>query len=203
MATVHHKPIQPDKPLSDIEILQLIGIERALHELCYAFEMVEISAEEGWGGSSRTRFYLNSIYHYVSSLFLIDTSRKSHRDLPMGGTIVRALHPLAIDRILTPVKAVLQMRFGTNISFGDAILRQRHSYLVHGTFSPGNVEYLVSETRMRDLTQQLLFRDYFWDLFYQIVLLRLRILAIFSNIQINLDDVIIRYLSTVSKLSKD
>lgn len=192
------RPIRPNKNFADIEIIQLMGLERALHELSYAFEMVEKSAEEGWGGSSRTRFYLNSIYHYVSALLLIDTSKKTHLGLPMGGTIIRALHPLGIDKILKPVKAVLDRPLSTNFDFGEAILKRRHSYLVHGTFSPEEIEYLVSDTQMRDLDQQKLFRDYSWDLFYQIVLLRLHVLSMLSSIDAQIKDVISRYVSSVS-----
>jgi hypothetical protein len=187
-------PVVPNRPLSDLETIQLAGIERALHEMAYGFEMVEKSAEEGWGGSSRTRFYLNSLYHYIGSMFLIDTSKKSHRGLHMGGTVVRALHPLGLSDMLAPVNAILSRPFGDKLSFGEAILMQRHSYLVHGTFSPENVEYLVSDTHMRNPVQLLVFRENMWDLFYSTVLLRLRLLAILNSLDMSLEEVVSRYL---------
>ena len=193
-------PLMPDGSPSDIEVLQLVGIERALHEMSYAFEMVEKSAEEGWGGSSKTRFYLNSLYHYISSLFLIDTSKKTHRGLPMGGTIIRALHPLRLSKILEPVNVVLKRTFGEKFTFGEAILMQRHSFLVHGTFSPENVECLVSDTQMRDLSQQLVFREHMWDLFYHVVLLRLRVLSVLTKLNIKFDEIASRYSSSSSKI---
>lgn len=192
-------PVMPNRVLSDLEILQLVGIERALHEMSYGFEMVEKSADEGWGGSSRTRFYLNSLYHYISSLFLIDTSKNTHRGLPMGGTIIKAMNPLGLFQILEPVHGVLQRSLGGKLKFGEAILMQRHSYLVHGDFSPERVEYLVSDTQMRDPTQQFIFREHMWDLFYNIVLFRLRILSILTEMEFEFDEVVSRYLQSVSK----
>lgn len=193
-------PLMPDRSLSDIEILQLVGIERALNEMSYGFEMVEKSAEEGWGGSSSTRYYLNSLYHYISSLFLIDTSKKTHRGLPMGGTIIRALDPIGLSKILEPVSAVLKRTFGKKFTFGEAILMRRHSFLVHGTFSPKNIEYLVGDTQMRDFSQQLAFRKHMWDLFYHVVLLRLRILSVLTKLNIQFDEIVSRYLSNTSKI---
>lgn len=50
---------------SNSEILQLFSIERAVHELEYGFETVEDTSNMIGGGSTPSRFYLNSIYHYI------------------------------------------------------------------------------------------------------------------------------------------
>ena len=78
-------PPHPLNKLQDIEVIQLIAIIGALHELSYACESVNLSANTGWEGSAQTRFYLNSIYHYVSSMFLLDTRSPRQEGFPMGG----------------------------------------------------------------------------------------------------------------------
>ena len=185
------------KSLEDVEILQLFAIEAALHELCYACETLESTAATTWGGSTPTRFYLNSIYHYVSSMFLVDTSSPKQKDLPMGGTVIRAIHPMGLASILDPIKCVLDQPFGQGMTFGDAIVRLRHSYLVHGTFSPRNVEYLVAQTQMREPSQQMRFASMVWDLFLETILLRLRIVAMLTASNISVKDVVLRYLASV------
>jgi hypothetical protein len=178
-------PPEPTKELEDIEVLQLFGIERALQELSFAFEMVEFSSAMLGSGSAQSRFYLNSIYHYLSSMFLIDTSKKTHRNLPMGGTIIRALHPLGLSYLLDRILNLTKEPISGNRTFGDTILLLKHSYLVHGTFSPGNVELLVIVTEMRDPDQRELFFGKMWWIFHEIILLRLKILAIFPPQEIN------------------
>jgi hypothetical protein len=166
--------------ITDLEYLQLMRVQWGVHELCYAFEMVETSAKFTSEGSTSTRFYLNSIYHYVSSLFLVDTSKPSHKGLPMGGTVIRSLHPLGISELLDPIKGVLEEPFGET-TFGDAIVNLRHSDLVHGDFSPARVEYLVRQTSMRNPMQQERFARLMWRLFHRLIVLHLKLLALLSS----------------------
>ena len=185
------------RPLDDVEILQLVALERALHELCYACESVEISAATSWGGSTSTRFSLNGIYHYVASMFLVDTSSPKQKDLPSGGSAVRALHPMGLAPLLDPILVLLSESLTPKITFGDTILRLRHSYLVHGDFSPRRVEYLIAQSEMRSPEQIERFASLIWDLFYRVILLRLRILALFTHNGIKVEPALMRYLRAV------
>lgn len=146
-------PDLPNRDLTDLESLQLIGVERALYELCFCFENLEYASAFTWGGSTPTRFYLNSVYHYVSSMFLIDTSKSSHKNLPMGGTVIRALDSIGLSDLLNPIDKILQKQNGDK-GFGESILLLRHSHLVHGDFSPTRIEYLIDSTQMRNQDQQ-------------------------------------------------
>lgn len=192
-------PQLPTHTLSDKETIQLMGVERALHELCYCCERIEQASVITWGGSSPTRFYLNSVYHYVSSMFLVDTSKKTHKNLPMGGTVIRALAPIGLSNLLEPIDKVLKQPLGKDINFGDAVLRLRHSHLVHGDFSPERFEYLVAQTEMRDPDQQERLAALVWDLFYQLLLLDLRLLSLFTAINVNFTEIVIRYLLNVRR----
>ena len=190
-------PIIPGKSLEDNEILQLTGIEYALHELCYCCERLDEASFLTWGGSSPTRFYLNGIYHYVSSMFLIDTSKETHRNLLMGGTVIRAIHPMGLSILLDPINEILQRDFGDTNSFGDSILKLRHSQLVHGDFSPNKYEYLVTDTHMRDPQQKEIFAQFVWDLFHELLLFDLNILALLTRLDPNMGDIITRYLKDI------
>jgi hypothetical protein len=192
------EPIVPNRVLSDRGILQIVGVERAVHELCYCFERIEQVATLTWGGSSPSRFYLNSIYHYVSSMFLIDTSKKTHKDLPMGGTVIRALSPMGLSDLLSPIKKVLQQPLG-DVSFGDAVLKLRHSHLVHGDFSPERFEYLVAESEMRIPEQQEKLSAIAWDLFYELILLNLKLIAVLTASNANIEEVIVRYINEIDR----
>jgi len=193
------KPCLPTHTLSDKDILKLLGVERALHELCYCCERIEEATVITWGGSSPTRFYLNSIYHYVSSMFLVDTSKETHKNLPMGGTVIRAFAPIGLSNLLEPIDKVLKQPLGKDICFGETILLLRHSHLVHGDFSPERFEYLVAKTEMRDPKQQEKLSDSVWDLFYQLLLLDLRLISVLTAIDVNITELAIRYLSIVKK----
>lgn len=189
-----NNPRLPRK-LSDMEIFQLYSIERATHELCYCCEMIQSSTEITWGGSTSTRFYLNAFYHYTSSMFLVDTSKPTHKDLPMGGKVIRALHPIGLAHLLTPIKEILDLSFG-DISFGQAILNLRHSDLVHGDFSPERIEYLIRQTNMRNANQQQRFAQLIWKLFHRLLILNLNLLSLVGDIDEDMNNVVIRYLQS-------
>ena len=192
-------PILPKRNLNDLEIIQLIALESALNELCYCCEMVEYSSVITWGGATPTRFYLNGFYHYTSAMFLIDAKKDSHKNLTMGGTAILALSPLGLSGFLDPIKVILLTPLGGGYSFGEAILRVRNRYLVHGDFSPERIEDFVTETQMRTKIQQEKFSALVWDLFYEVLLLELRIKAIMTIIHPNYLQLISRYLLSTTK----
>ena len=188
-------PVLPKRQLSDNEILQLIGLEFALHELGYCCERLQEAADITWGGSSPTRFYLNGIYYYVTSLFLVDKTKPSHTGLPMGGTVVMALHPMGLSDFLEPVDKILARQFGKENSLGDAIRKLRNTHLVHGDFSPEQLEKLVADTQMRDPGQQERLAANIWDLFHEVLLLDLRIVAILSKVNADIPAIMGRYVA--------
>lgn len=195
-STLFATPILPTRTLNDNEILRLIGLEFALHELCYCCDRLQEAADITWGGSSPTRFYLNGVYYYVTSLFLVDKTKPNHAGLPMGGTAILALHPIGLSDLLMPVNSILGRRFGKENTFGDAIRKLRNTYLVHGDFSPEQLESLVADTQMRDPVQQERLAANIWDLFHEVLLIDLRITAILASINPDLPAIITRYATT-------
>lgn len=189
------KPRMPSKVPTDNEILQLIGVEFALHELCYCCERLQEVADMTTGASPPTRFYINGVYYYVTSLFLVDETKRSHIDLAMGGTVIVPLHTLGLTDLLAPVNAILDRPFGGQHSFGEAIRKLRNKHLVHGDFSPERFESLVADTNMRDPAQQEHLAVNIWDLFHQLLLLDLKIVAILTALNPNIPAVVTRYVA--------
>jgi hypothetical protein len=180
---------------TDDQVLQLIGVEFALHELCYCCERLQEAADMTSGSSPPIRFYMNGVYYYVTSLFLVDETKPSHDGLPMGGTIIVPLHPLGLADMLTPVDAILDRPFGTQHTFGAAIRKLRNKHLVHGDFSPERFESLVADTNMRDRAQQERLAANVWDLFHQLLLLDLKIVAILTALNPNIPAILARYVT--------
>lgn len=197
-ALLFRVPPSLPRELTDIEFLQLARIDTSIHELCYCCEMVQTATDMTWGGSAPTRFYLNGIYHYVSSLFLVDTSKPTHKGLPMGGTVIRALFPMGLAEILEPIRDILSQPVG-EISFGQTILNLRHSDLVHGDFSPERVEYLIRQTQIRNPKQQEQFAHLIWLLFHRLIILHLKLMALIEASGKDIVAVTIRYLQKERK----
>ncbi len=193
-------PPKLPRKLSDIEVLQLFRIAGTIHELCYACEMVQLATDQTSGGSTPTRFYLNSIYHYVSSLFLVDATEPSHKGLPMGGTVIMALQPMGLASFLGPIKEALDRPLG-DISLGETVLRLRHSDLVHGDFSPTRVEYLIRLTQMRDPNQAAKLSQLLWQFFHRLVFLYLQLLALLADSGQEMGAVTVRYMRTTGLIS--
>ena len=176
------KPIVPTVELSDTEVLQFVFLEKALHEFCYCCEQLKIATELTYSGSTSSRFYLNSIYYYVSTLFLINIRENKANGLSMGGTVITALEPLKLSNMLNPIKKILEKPLGNQWCFGEVIRRLRNKSLVHGDFSLNQLESMVVETKIRELAEHLKFQDYIWELFHQVIILDLRIVSILTFI---------------------
>jgi len=191
-------PVLLDRALTDSEIIQLVSVERSLHELCFRCESLNETARKGWGGSSAVRFHMNSIFHYISSMFLVDKSKPSHAGLPMGGTVIRALEPLGLAYLLRRIDACLQRPLEDK-TFGDTVLLLRHSHLVHGDFSVEKIEYLIEQTQMRGKEQQIKFTEQIWDLFYEFLFLDLKLKSIFTALPLDFTQIALRYLKAQQK----
>jgi hypothetical protein len=190
--------VRPIRDLHDEEIIQLATLGRAIHEICFGFEKLEESANLTDGGSTPVRFYINSIYHYLSSMFLIDKSNDSHKKLGNGGSVIFVLEPIGLRDLIRPINDIFNSDLAPGVKFGDLILKVRHSFLVHGKFYPSSTEYIVQQTNLRDPKQQERNTALLWDVFYQLLVFRLRILDVFHEMEIDYEAVGLRYLEKIS-----
>ncbi|HET9906747.1 MAG TPA: hypothetical protein VFQ23_08895, partial [Anaerolineales bacterium] len=133
------------------------------------------------------RFYVNGIFHYVSTLFLLDYKRNRKNKLPNPGTIIKVLYPLGLSQLLDPIYQVLDRPFGENLSYGRTILENRNKQFVHGSFSPENVRSLVTDSNIFDDIQRKQFIRNHWDLYDRLILLRLRLLSIMTALNVSFD----------------
>lgn len=190
-------PVLPEKePIND-EKLKLISLEFRVNELCYAFHRVEESAGIYGGGSSPTRLYLNSIYFYIYSLFIVDAKKPNHKTMPYGGSAILVLQPLKIDQILEPIMKILGTNLGENETLCTSVQKVRNKFLVHGDFAIDDLEGLVEATKMRDFTNHQFFNSLLWNLFYEVILLDLRLISIFSALEFNHKQIVQEYLDSL------
>lgn len=164
-------------PLTDLDVVNLMSLLGMLTECMYGCRMIEQSATRGWGGSAATRFYMNSVYQYISSLFLLYEKEQLAEGFTMGGTAVLVLQPLGLDALLSPLKNIFGRPFGKNRAVGRSILHWRNKGVTHYDATRKHIEDLIEDTSMREMGQQLEWRRHLIDLMHQIALLRLRILA--------------------------
>lgn len=170
------KPIKPSKELGKSESIQLLTLIGSLHELSYCFERLDyVSFLTGQDTSTPMRFYLNSIYHYLAAYFLLDKKGE-----PMGGTIYKVLSTMGLEDLLKPIDVVLKQAYSSGVTFEDVLRNIRNKFLVHGDFSPDGTQELVDRSNMHSLGQKLKLSEYLWDMFNEVVILKLRIIAILT-----------------------
>ncbi len=111
----------------------------------------------------------------------------------MGGTIFKVLHSLGLSDLLDPIQNVLDQAMGNGISFGETVRKFRNDYLVHGRFSPIDIELIAQQSQIRDLRQRIRWVDLMWDLFYQSLLLRLKLIALLTDSGIDFEKLATKY----------
>ena len=183
------EPILPIIQLSQLNIWQIYSIISSLQELSYCFERIEEAALLTWDRSAPVRFYVNGIFHYISSLFLLGWKDNEEQGLPYPGTVIKVLHPLGLSQLLSNVYEILNRKFGDQYSYGDTIRLIRNRHFVHGKFSPNDIAKVVQDGEIYDELQSTKFANYHREISNQIVLLKLRLISIVSilNIDVNID----------------
>ena len=90
------------RDISDDEARQFIAIIGSLQEIIYCFERVDEASAQTFPYAAPVRFYVNSIFHYVSALFLLDYKKNKKLGFPRPGTVIKVLHPLELKILLDP-----------------------------------------------------------------------------------------------------
>lgn len=168
-------PPTPAHSLSEDEQVQLITLVATLHSFCYGAERLDEASFVTGPDSTPVRFYINSIYHYIAALYLLD-----RRSDPLGGMVYKALQPMGLDHLLDPVKSVLDEPMEGGYAFGETVRRIRNKFMVHGTFSPSDVGTVVKKTKLHDMTQLLRLTSLIWELFNRSFVLKLQIIAVLT-----------------------
>ncbi|HEY4667040.1 MAG TPA: hypothetical protein VIH26_07035 [Anaerolineales bacterium] len=177
------------RPLTDEEIIQVMTLASTWLTFCYGAERLDEASAVTGPDSTPVRFYINSLYHYIASLYLLEKDTD-----PIGGTVYKTLSPLGLAHFLDPIKTVLDEPMN-GISFGETIRKIRNDFLVHGVFSPSDIAPVVGQTRLRDMTQVLRLADLIWELFNRSFVLRLRLISLLTDLGVDPAQVIARYLA--------
>ena len=185
---IFEKPVMPNSSLTDTQIWQLIGIVGTLSELNFCFEKVEEASFFTFENSAPVRFYVNGIFHYLAALFLLDIKGNKKSNLPRPGTVIKALHPIGLEKLLDPIYQVFDCPFGAELNYGRTVLSIRNKQFVHGSFSPENIQRIVKDSSIFDQTQRIRFMENHWDLYDRLIILRLQLMSIITLQNIDLDD---------------
>jgi len=168
-------PPMPAHSLTEEEQIQIITIVATLRSFCYGVERLDEASFVTGPDSTPVRFYINSLYHYIAALYLLDRNND-----PIGGTVYKTLHPMGLASLLDPIAEVLAKPMN-GMSFGETVRKIRNDFLVHGRFSPDDIATVVARTRMRDLSQVIRLADLIWELFNQSFILKLKLIALLTQ----------------------
>ncbi len=185
---IFEKPIAPELHLTEMQIWQLLAIEGTLMEFNYSFERVEEASMFTFESSAPVRFYVNGIFHYLTTLFLLDTKNNEKKGFLRPGTLIKVLQPIGLDDLLDPVYQVFDRPFGEELTYGQTVLSIRNKQFVHGSFSSENIQKTVADSRIFDLKQKMKFLQCHWDVYDKLIILRLQLLSILSLANIRLDE---------------
>jgi hypothetical protein len=179
-------PPHPSHELDKDEIIKLITIVATLHSFCYGVERLDEASAATGASSTPVRFYINSIYHYISALYLLDKEKKKKK-LPMGGMVFKVLEPMGLANLLDEIRILLDKSMGEDITFGETVRIIRNKFLVHGNFSPEDIAPVVKRTQMRDFNQINRLAQLIWNLFHQSLILKLKLIAVLTASGVDLD----------------
>lgn len=174
-------PPRISQPLSEEQQIRLLTIIATLDAFCYGFERLDEASSITGPSSTPVRFYINSLYHYISALYLLDKGDDS-----IGGMINKTFEPMGLSNLLDPVKNVLNKPMEGAFSFGYTILKIRNKFLVHGSFSPDDISSIVNITQLQDNTQQIHLTNLLWELFNQSIILKLKLTALLTALEVDL-----------------
>jgi hypothetical protein len=183
----------PSRKFSEDEYIRLVTIISTLHSFCYGVERLDEASFVTGSDSTPVRFYINSLYHYIAALYLLDKNSD-----PIGGMVYKTLAPMDMSSLLDQVKAVLVKPMEGGISFGETIRKIRNDFLVHGSFSPDDIASIVKTNQLQDITQRLRLTNLIWELFNQSFILKLRLVAILTASGVNPVELLAHYLSKAS-----
>jgi hypothetical protein len=186
-------PPNAPRPLSEDEQIRLVTIIATLHAFCYGVERLDEASFVTGPGSTPVRFYINSLYHYIAALYLLEKGGD-----PIGGMVFKTLAPMGLSDLLNQVKTVLDKPMEGGISFGETIRKIRNGFLVHGSFSPDDVATIVKMTQLRDMTQVIHLTNLIWELFNQSFILKLKLIALLTASGVNLDDLMKKFIAKAS-----
>jgi hypothetical protein len=185
---IFEKATAPNITLDEVQVWQIIAIVGTLVELNYCFERIEEASIFTFENSAPVRFYINGIFHYLATLFLLDAKDNQKKGFSYPGTLVKALQPIGLDDLLKSIYLVLNRPFGEEMTYGETVLAVRNKGFVHGSFSPENIQKTVKDSHIFNEIQRIRFVQNHWDLFDQLVILRLKLISILTLSNISLDD---------------
>lgn len=131
-----------------------------LKQFLYGFEtLIELDAADG---SPAKAFFMNSIYNYIATFFLLDADRK-----PPGGSIYPALQRHGLTHLIDPVRLVLNQSLGRT-TFGEVIRVFRNEAFVHPDYRDSDLNRSYVDVDMLEPANQSRFQELLVNLYVAI-----------------------------------
>lgn len=184
---VFQEPVKPDIKLTELQTLQIMAIAGTLLELNYSFERIEEASLFTFENSAPVRFYIYSVFQYITALFLLDKQGNTKQGFAYPGTVIKVLQPIELADLLHPVYKIFNRPFGKEKTYGETILAVRNKSFVHGNFSPENIKRVVKDSNIFNEEQKFRLINNHWDIFDRLIVLRLQLISILSYLNINPD----------------
>lgn len=188
---------EPDKPLTDVQALQLVAIARvALREAQFCFDNLAANARINPWGNTAISFYINSLCSNVTAWFLLDAESNKKSGFTRPGSLIRVLQPIGLAHLLDPIYRVLDKNLGS-MKFAEAIRQIRNKAIVHTDFLPENIKELFTVSELHLFENKLILSMLWAELGNRILILNLQLLAIFHASGKDLKEVVVGYMGNL------
>lgn len=158
------------------EDIQKLGhICFSLKEFCYGLDSLDEASYNSEQGSSKMRFYMNSLYSYAANYFLLNNDVND----PIGGNLYPALKEIGLENNLDDIVNILNTRIDS-MEFKEIIRTFRNKAIVHSNYTFDVVDRRIyDEVNLRSEENILKFQELLQNLYDKVKELYIHLYSIF------------------------
>jgi hypothetical protein len=123
----------------------VVFLVHSIKQFCFGFERLNEVARSCEPGSPAIAFYMSAIYQHIAVFYLLDKGRQD----VMGGAFYNALRQIGHERLLEPVRKVLDTPIGST-TFGELVRVFRNKGIVHTSYRDADLDRLYEAADMEN-----------------------------------------------------
>jgi len=123
----------------------VVFLVHAIKQFCFGFERLDEVARSCEPGSPAIAFYMSAIYQHIAVFYLLDKGKQD----AMGGTFYKALKWIGHERLLEPIREVLDTPIGST-TFGELVRVFRNQAITHTSYHDADLDQLYKSANMED-----------------------------------------------------
>ncbi len=123
----------------------VVFLVHSVKQFCFGFERLDEVAKSCEPGSPAIAFYMSAIYQHIAVFYLLDKEQQN----AMGGTFYKALQRIGHERLLEPIRQVLDTPIGCT-TFGELVRVFRSKAIVHTSYRDADLDRLYKNANMED-----------------------------------------------------